>query len=396
MLTLDALAFLASPAGERVLADLAGADLDDGRTLPLITALRKTLPAEQASAALELARLRHKAAAKFGADAARLFFTRDALEQASDAPVRRYHAQEAAGQRVADLCCGIGADALAFAAAGAQVMAVDLDPLRAEMARLNAAALGLPVTVQTADVRDLDPDADLVFCDPARREDGRRIFSVEAYHPPLSTIRRWRAPRLCVKLSPGVEIAELNGYGGEVEFVSVAGDLKEALLKTGRPHFGPDPTRRAVLITADSVQHWPGDDREPGAVGPPRAWLIEPDPALIRAGLVTSAGRAWNAVQLDEQIAYLTADAPPVTPWARSWRVLEWLPFNLKALRAALRVRNVGHAAVKRRGSPITPEALMPQLKLKGDVGATLVLTRLQNRPIVLICAEHPVIPPTT
>ncbi|MBL8145520.1 MAG: methyltransferase domain-containing protein, partial [Anaerolineae bacterium] len=371
-------------------------DLDDGRTLHLITALRKTLPAEQASAVLELARLRHKAVAKFGTDAARLFFTRDALEQASDAPVRRYHALEGAGQHVADLCCGIGADALAFAAAGAQVLAVDLDPLRAEITRLNAAAFGLPVVVQTADVRGLDPEADFVFCDPARREDGRRIFSVEACHPPLSTIRRWRAPRIRVKLSPGVDVAELNGYGGEVAFVSVAGDLKEALLKTSRTQFGPDPIRRAVLIANESVQHWPDDDREPGAIGQPRAWLIEPDAALIRAGLVTSAGRAWNAVQLDEQIAYLTADTPPATSWARSWRVLEWLPFNLKALRAALRARSIGHAAVKRRGSPITPEALLPQLKLKGAAGATIVLTRLQNRPIALICGEHPAIPPTT
>ena len=390
MITLETLAYLTSPDGERLLADLGGQDLRDARTLPLITALRKTLPAQQAGAALELARLRQKAAAKFGADAARLYFTREALEQASDAPVRAWHAQDCAGLRVADLCCGIGGDLLAFAAAGAQVLAVELDPLRAEIARLNAAALGLPVTVQQADVRDLNPDADRIFCDPARREDGRRIFSAEAWHPPLSTIRRWRAPQIHVKLSPGVDLAELAGYGGSVAFVSVEGDLKEALLQTGPGYSGVDPARCAVLLADGLVFRWPHDDREPGDVSQPRAWLIEPDPALIRAGLVTSAGRAWNAAQLDEQIAYLTAARPPDTPWARSWQVLEWLPFNVKALRAALRARNVGHASVKRRGSPVTPEALLPQLKLKGDGGATIVLTRCQNQPIALICAEHP------
>ncbi len=394
MITLDTLAFLAGSDGERILADLAAENLADDRTLALITALRRRLLAEQAGAALELARLRQKAALKFGADAARLFFTRDALEQASHPAVRRYHARDAAGLRVADLGCGIGADALAFAAAGAEVLAVDLDPLRAEMTRLNAAALNLPMTVRTADVRDLDPESDLIFSDPARREEGRRLFSVESCRPPLSTIRRWHAPRLMVKLSPGIDLTELTGYGGEIEFVSVEGDLKEALLRTGRAQFGANPLPRATLIAGEAVHHWPGGDASPGEIGPPRAWLIEPDPALVRAGQVTAAARAWNAVQLDATIAYLTADQPPVTPWARAWAVLDWLPFHVKRLRAALREREVGHAAVKRRGSPVTPEALLPQLKLSGPTGATLVLTRQAGRPVVLICAEHPLARP--
>ena len=92
VITLSALAFLTGPAGERVLADLAAQDLTDARTLPLITALRRSLPADEAGAALELARLRQKAVPKFGAHAARLFFTREALEQASDPQARAYHA----------------------------------------------------------------------------------------------------------------------------------------------------------------------------------------------------------------------------------------------------------------------------------------------------------------
>ncbi len=390
MITLDMLEFLTSAAGERTLTELAGQDTSEERSLGLLTALRKALPSGQAGAALELARLRRKAEAKFGADAARMFFTRDALEQASDPHARRTHAEGSAGLRVADFCCGIGADALAFAGAGAQVLAVDIDPVCAQMARLNAEALGLALTIQTADVRTLNPEADLVFFDPARREDGRRLYAVEAYQPPLSALRRWNVPRLVAKLSPGVDLGQLTGYGGEVEFLSVEGDLKEALLRTGPAWFGADPVLRATRIEAGRALHWPGTDIEPGAVAAPRAWLIEPDPALIRARLVTSAGRAWGAAQLDATIAYLTADTQPETPWARAWQVFEWMPFSVKALRAALRARDIGHVAVKRRGSPVTPEALLPQLKLKGDAGATIVLTRHAGKPVALICAEHP------
>ncbi|MCU0512589.1 MAG: hypothetical protein MUE40_08445 [Anaerolineae bacterium] len=102
------------------------------------------------------------------------------------------------------------------------------------------------------------------------------------------------------------------------------------------------------------------------------------------------AAAAWDATLLDESIAYLTTDAPPATPWARAWRILGWLPFHLKKLRHTLRAQQVGHITVKKRGSPITPEALIAQLGLTtGPESRTLVLTRLRGQPIVLICADY-------
>ena len=69
-ITLADLDFLTSDAGARLLDRLAGEDLSDERTLPLLTALRREFTGAQAGAALELARLRKKAVAKFGDDAA--------------------------------------------------------------------------------------------------------------------------------------------------------------------------------------------------------------------------------------------------------------------------------------------------------------------------------------
>ncbi len=122
-IALGDLDFLTSDAGAGVLARLADEDLSDDSTLRLLTALRRDLTPRQAGAALELARLRRKAAAKFGDDAARMYFTREALEQASDPLVRRYRTLEVfSGQHVVDACCGIGADLLAFAQAGGDVL----------------------------------------------------------------------------------------------------------------------------------------------------------------------------------------------------------------------------------------------------------------------------------
>lgn len=390
MIALETLPFLTSSAGARALAWLAEQDLSDENSLRLLTALRRDHAPAEAGAALELARLRRAAVAKFGSDAAQLYFTREALEQASDPRIRRWRAAGSAGLRVVDAGCGIGADSLAYAAAGASVTGIDRDPLRTALARLNAAALNLDANFETGDVRDALPPADLIFFDPARRSaDGQRVFSVERYEPPLSTLRRWRAPRIRVKLAPGVKRAEIAPYGGNLIFISVAGELKEALLDLGDER---DSTAgaAALLFHGDQVYYWGAADAIMAPTAPPSAYLIEPDAALIRAGLVAAAALRWQAAQLDPTTAYLTADAVPATPWARAWRIEDWLPFNVKALRAALRERDIGRVTVKKRGTAVTPEALIPQLKLKGGQARTLVLTRWQGRQIVLICEEMP------
>lgn len=388
--SLNDLDFLASAPGGALLAHLRDQDLSEARTLAILSALRKTYTADQSRAALTMARLQLKAMDKFGADASRLFFTEDALQQASDPLVRRYRAGLVkAGARVLDACCGIGADALAFAGMGAQVLGLDLDPARVAIARHNAAALGLESPrFEVADVSQGIPAGyDLVFFDPARRDaQGRRIFDVERYLPPLSTVRGWPPGPLMVKLSPGVDVSQLAEYGGGVEFISVAGDLKECVLRLNSGVVGMS----ATLLRDDSALHWRRDDPTPEVgLSSPLAWLLEPDPAIIRAGLVEDVAVHFNAFMLDSTIAYLTADDAPRSPWVRGWPVLDWMPFHVKSLRAYLRQHDVGQVTVKKRGSPVTPEALIPQLKLKGAQERVLVLTRCREQPVVLICGVY-------
>jgi SAM-dependent methyltransferase len=393
MFTLNDIQYLASRSGERLLERLATEDLSDANTLRLLTALRKDYTADQARAGLEMARLRLKAVDKFGDDASRMFFTREALEQASDPLVRRYRAALIGGRSIIDACCGIGADSLAFARSGADVLGLDIDPVRVAIARYNNDALGLKVRFEAADVTAGIPDADVAFFDPARRDErGNRIYDVEQYQPPLSTIRVWKHPLIAVKLSPGVDLDQLKSYGGQVEFISAAGDLKEAVLWVGETY-----TRlRATLLIGEQVLHWArgGEAETPPDETPidePCAWLVEPDPAILRAGLVQDVAAHFKGYMLDETIAYFTADERPESPWVRAWRVLDWMPFNLKKLRDYLNERNVGTVTVKKRGSAITPEELIAKLKLKGSESRTLVLTRCQGAHIVIICEDYQV-----
>ncbi len=394
-MNLDTLAWLQSPPGQALLADLAGREVADADVLGELTRLRRSYTPDHASAAVDLALLRRRAAAKFPA-AGRMFFTREALEQASAAPVAAHRAARLApcGQ-VADLCCGAGGDALALAEAGGRVIAVDRDELRLALAAANAAALGLAERISFVQ-RDLlaeaPPSAEAIFCDPGRRAGGRRRFHVDEYEPPLGHILAWRThtPALAVKLSPGVDVAELPSDGVEREFVSLDGELKEAALWCGPL---AQVARRATLLRTaqgEQVKRYEitslGLSPQPSALSPPSSFLYEPDPAVIRAGLVTDLAAQIGAAQLDPQIAYLTSADLVATPFSRVWPVISWQPFGLKRLRASLRELGAGPVTVKKRGSPLDTDALARQLSGDGPRPLVVVLTQHLGRPVALIC----------
>jgi SAM-dependent methyltransferase len=383
---------LLSTEGERVLAEVAARGGADERTmLGTLTALRRTHDPGLVAAALTQVRLRDRARAKFGADAARMYFTPDGVEQATRAVVAERHARryaDAGADRILDLCCGIGGDLVAFARAGLRVHGVDRDPLAVEVALANAAALGVAdrVTVECADAADVPlagwPAA---FVDPSRRDAARRrrVFDPRGYSPPFAFVRSLAAavPLAGAKVAPGIG-HELVPTGAEAEWVSVAGDVKEAAL-----WFGPLATapRRATLLPSGATLVDSG--LGPPPVGPAGPWLYEPDGAVLRAGLVAEVVALLPGGRLlDPTIAYVAADAAAGTPYARGYRVTDVLPFSLKRLRELLRSRGVGHVTVKKRGSAIDPAVLRRELRLSGDAHAIVVLTRIAGAPTALLC----------
>jgi Predicted O-methyltransferase len=240
----EGLAALRTAEGRAALA--AASERANGDPLAAAAALRaQGHPPQLAAAALTQTELRARAAGKFGADAARMFFTRDGLQQATRGVVAARRAARLADsgvRRIADLCCGVGADALAFARAGLTVHAVDADPVTAEIAAANAEALGLAdrITVACADVGDVDlAGYDAVFCDPSRRADGRRVFDPAAYSPSWDFLAALpsRVPIAVLKLGPGIDHA-LIPPEAEGEWVSVTGTWWRRRCGTARspPH----------------------------------------------------------------------------------------------------------------------------------------------------------------
>jgi SAM-dependent methyltransferase len=383
------LAPLLTPEGRALLDEVRGTAPAD--ELAVATRLRREHPAALVSAALGQARLRQRAVAKFGAeDAERMFFTPNGVEQSTRASVAAYRAVRLKAMgvtSVADLCCGIGGDAIALARAGIRVLAVDRDPLTAAAARANADALGLAglIDVREADVTEVDTAAyDGVFVDPGRRGGRGRIFDPEAYSPPLSWAVQaaLKAPHAALKVAPGIPHEAVPAQA-EAEWISDGGDVKEAVLWFGT---APGAVRATLLPGPRTLLGRGLPDPEVRSVG---RYLYEPDGAVIRAHLVAEVAEEVEGGLVDPTIAYVTSDSLLATPYATAYEITDQLPFNVKKLKALLREREVGILTVKKRGSAVEPEELRRKAlpKAQGPHSATVFLTRVAGAPTMLIGA---------
>jgi THUMP domain-like/RNA cap guanine-N2 methyltransferase len=387
---------LLSAPGRELLARLA---VDDSRSaLAIATSLRREYPASLVAAATAQQELRLAARAKF-VRAMEMLFTRAGYEQSSSETIARYRAARFGdARRVADLCCGIGGDLLALAS-GRDVLAVDLDEIHARLAGHNAAVYGQTANVRAvvADVRDLTlAGLDGVFIDPARRAGDHR-FRAGVSQPPLEWCLglRARVPAVCVKAAPGLP-AELIPGGWEAEFIADGRDLKEAVLWS--PALASATRRATIVPSGDTLTPVPGD---PVPVTEPGEYLLDPNPAVTRAGLVEDLARTLggdgdgdggsdsdSAAKIDPRIAFLTLDRPVRTPFARTLRVLHSAPWNEKQFAKRLRDLGVGAADIRRRGLAGDVDQIHRRLKLAGPNRATVVITRVNDKPWGLICAD--------
>ena len=386
---LEAFTALLRPAGQQLLTEAADG-YDGANALDLSQRLRRSYDPAVVAAALTQVELRRRARAKFGAEADRLYFTSDGLEQATAPAVAAARAERArrSAPAVLDLCCGIGADLLAFRAAGLTARGVDRDPLAVAVARANGLAVGLPGDVHCADVTAVDRSgAALVFVDPARRGPAGRTFDPGAYSPPWSFVEEVLLGPAVVKVAPGIPHARVPP-GVEAEWVSLDGAVKEAALWS----VGNGTVRRRARLLGGAGAATLTDADAPPRVGiaPPGRFLYEPDGAVIRASLVTAVADRVSGWLLDPHLAYVSGDAPAATPCARAFEVLEVLPYREKQLRAALRARRVGTLTIKQRGIAGTPEALRSRLALRGSEAATVVLARTPRGATALLVDPLP------
>lgn len=299
----------------------------------------------------------------------------ESVQQATPPVVAAWRAEvlKAAGVEAAvDVTCSIGTELHALANAGLRALGGDLDHQRLRMARFNVPEV--PVArmdaLRPAFVDDLTsgtlksgmPRSGVVVADPARRNSSGRIAKLEDLQPPLPELMDCY-DNLVVKCAPGIDYSEFDGH---VEVVSVDGGVKETCLYSpailGRG-------RRAVMMGASSVKETvTSDEPETDRVGGAGRYIVDPDGAIVRAGLVRQYAARHGLWQLDPHIAYLTGDELPAG--VRGFEVIEVVP--LKKARPALVTLGAKSVEILVRGVDVDPDELRKKWKLKkGSAGGS-------------------------
>lgn len=369
-------AYLAGDAGRAALAEVARLRLTDASRVADIAAVRDRY-GEHTPALVQTTLLRRKAAAKFGGlDVSDWLFTDEALQQATTAAVARHRAGRLSGQAVHDATCSVGAELAALRDTAAFVLGSDIDEVRLAMARHN---LGAEIPLCRADALHPVSRGTVVLLDPARRAGGRRRFDPRAYLPPLDALAEvYRGRPTVVKCAPGVDFDAVRriGFDGEVEVVSVGGAVREACLWSP-PLAQQGVRRRASVLDRGQAADEVLTDADPDdcGTGPPGRWIVDPDGAVVRAGLVRQYGARHGLWQLDPDIAYLSGERLP--DGVRGFEVIDEVPLREKALRHALSALNCGTLEILVRGVDVDPDALRRRLRLTGSASLTVVIMRM-------------------
>ncbi len=397
---------LAEPKHEELVRAAMGVERGDVQG---IAGLRKMCPdAEVVRAALVLGEARRKAVGKFGAEVAgRLWADVAGVEMASSALVADRKASFFAilcpDMPVTDLCCGIGGDAMAFAASAGGAIAVDIDPVRAWMAGMNAGC-----ETRAADVTTMEVPHGPFHIDPARRDgSGRRTWGLAEMQPPIETIRAIAARDVqwgAVKLGPGVDLAEVERElpGAFVEVCSENGRLVQAVAWVRGVYTGATVRRATLLLgSADGPMetwrsHTISGTADAAAGGLPLhaaefrsgRYIYEPDDSVERAGLLGTLCAKLLAPMLHTRVGLLTSDVLIRSPWVSGFEVLEVMAFNERRVKAVLESHCAGIVEVKTRGGVVETDALQGRLRGKGDVPMVVFVLRL-GREVRAIVAKR-------
>lgn len=380
---------LLKPETLELIDSLANANLND--ELKLVAKLRQHHDPETVAIALTQAKLRIKAETKFGPFAKNMLFTKAGLEQATRLSVAAQKAKrfrDASIATVADLGCGLGADAMAMAGLGIRVTAIEQDEPTAALTSFNISSFGIKVI--NADAEDYDiSNFDGLYFDPARREltgsqlKHRRLSPAD-YSPNLNwVISQAKLKPSAIKVAPGFD-HELIPDDFEAQWVSDGGDLVELMLYSNQLR---NSTRSALLLTPKGNQLYQSLE-----IYPPRPhtrelgqYLYEPDNALIRSSLMGPFAIEHDLGLISTDIAYLTGSEKLQTPWLRGFEITEVLPLDESKIKKRARELEIGILEIKKRGVDIDPAIFRKKLALKGPNAASLVLTKLNGARVAIL-----------
>jgi len=399
------------------------------KSLELQNQIRTQISPELAGFVTTVMNLQTKAARKLQAPDAppRVWWgTEKSFQQATPWQVAKLKSQWFANEPVIDLCCGSGGDALQLKNRG-PVVAVDADPLIAELAAVN---LGADQVIKSAAVDwpdggiGLNPESPTpwiprVFCndvtqlqlppnswiniDPDRRPDSlkkiagsarrsvSRTSTPENYQPAWPSVVQLirESHGACIKLAPAAAPNIEALPATHRCWISLTGSVREQALLCGGVLSNselPVSGRSAAAVRSDGTAHWFIANPElvtkrAPITNRPMTWIVDPDAAIRAAGLTEAYAVTNQLSVLGRASGFLTGANPPACDqMGVSAEVLWSGSCDDRKIRRELRQRDLYPAVIKVRGTDHSPEKLTRKYRQCGQQPICLWIGRGKER----------------
>lgn len=382
----DDWAWLVSDEGRSTLAEVAA------QTTPIDLVMLQQLHSKIGPARTRLvvqqAECRHKAGRKF-ANPSEMWFTEKGLEQASDEWIAGYKAERFAGcQQVADLCCGIGGDAMAICRMVPRVMALDIDPLHSKMADLNSQGR---IHVCQQDVTTFDvAQVDAWHMDPDRRTVAQANRTVSLYHcsPALEVIDRLLSinANAAIKLAPATVVPDHWAAAAQLEWIGRRRECLQLVAWFGSLRH-ESASRWATLVDdAGKAVSFAGDPHQQVDLAEsPGQFIYEPHATVLASSLPGALAAEFGLQRLIPGGGYVTGNQAVTHPLLSAFEVMECLAYREKDVRQLLKKRRIGRLEVKKRNVEIDPNQLQNACRNFGDEAATLIVYRRQKKRMAVL-----------
>ena len=336
---------------------------------------------EVASQVKYLQRARHKLPRLYEA---RAIIPDRAFEQSSseDCAV----AKPLRGGRLLDLTCGLGIDSLTMAAHFEQVVALERDPVLADVVRENMRRMGVEnVEVVTTSAEEYvatcNEHFDWVYADPDRRTaEGKRVVRLEDCSPDMVAL--WPAlkritERVAIKNSPLFDVEEAFRLFGRcgVEVISLGGECKEVNIYAD----GREPMLAAEAVGRARVEYLRSEVDDTPCEGEFAAeeygWLIVPDVALQKARLAVHALREKADIWSNNSFAFARIEPEGVVGRVEQIEHIE--TFDIKQLKKSLKGRKVD---IILRDFPMGVDEFRRKTGTKSGSEVRLALTKVNGK----------------
>lgn len=310
------------------------------------------------------------------------------------------------GLRALDLSCGLGSDDYAISTNYKHVVALEPDPVLAEVVRYNLKLMGIH-HVELLEMRAEDflanysgPAFDLIYIDPDRRDaDGKRQFGLKDCQPNvIALLPRMSAlaPRVLIKASPMLDVHAVEaeiGLPATVWIASEGNECKELLIEV-------DPTRElpargAIFLRKGKTYHFSANPELTFVVWPLEkqpAYILEADAALYKSGLAaTWFSQAFPGSEggMTSPFGYFFAQDELPDFHGHCFKVLAQMEFKPAEIKKYCKAHGIGKIQYSRRDFDIPIEQVRKEVKVPEGGQLYLLLTRMGKLGRMAFIAER-------